>query len=253
MESHNKGCQFYVGVYDTKNDKFIPDNHGRMTWVDNAYFAPEALIDGKGRQIMWAWLLDNLKNEKAMGWSGVYGLPRSLWVGKDGTLRMRPVKELEILRCNEKKWRDVTLTDGKTKNLEGVFGDSCELQFTVTPGASAKKFGVKVLSSADGSEQTLLYYDAETNELVFDSTRSGIDGRKVVERAPLKLKSDKALNLRVFVDKSIVEIYANDRQAICRRVYPGRKDSLGVTLFVEDGKAKFKKIMAWEMMPSNPY
>jgi beta-fructofuranosidase len=57
----------------------------------------------------------------------------------------------------------------------------------------------------------------------------------------------------VFVDKSIVEIYANDRQAICRRVYPGRKDSLGVTLFVEDGKAKFKKIMAWEMMPSNPY
>jgi beta-fructofuranosidase len=251
--SHNKGCQYYVGVYDTKNDKFIPENHGRMTWVDNAYFAPEALIDGKGRQIMWAWLLDNLKNEKAMGWSGVYGLPRSLWVGKDGTLRMRPVKELEILRCNEKKWRDVTLTDGKTKNLEGVFGDSCELQFTVTPGASAKKFGVKVLSSADGSEQTLLYYDAETNELVFDSTRSGIDGRKVVERAPLKLKSDKALNLRVFVDKSIVEIYANDRQAICRRVYPGRKDSLGVTLFVEDGKAKFKKIMAWEMMPSNPY
>ena len=38
--SHNKGCQYYVGDYDTKNDRFIPDNHGRMTWVDNTYFAP---------------------------------------------------------------------------------------------------------------------------------------------------------------------------------------------------------------------
>ena len=88
---------------------------------------------------------------------------------------------------------------------------------------------------------------------VFDSTRSGIDGLKVVERAPLKLKLGEALNLRVFVDKSIVEIYANDRQAICRRVYPGKKDSLRVSLFAEDGKAKFKKIKVWEMMPSNPY
>ncbi|MHC4693755.1 MAG: LamG-like jellyroll fold domain-containing protein, partial [Planctomycetota bacterium] len=35
--SHNRGCQFYVGDYDTKNDKFIPNNHGRMTWVDNTY------------------------------------------------------------------------------------------------------------------------------------------------------------------------------------------------------------------------
>ncbi|NQT86580.1 hypothetical protein HQ560_07445, partial [bacterium] len=71
--SHNKGCQYYVGDYDTTNDKFIPDNHGRMTWVDNTYFAPEALIDGKGRQIMWAWLTDNPHGEPARGWSGVYG------------------------------------------------------------------------------------------------------------------------------------------------------------------------------------
>ena len=38
------------GDYDKKNDKSIPDNHDRMTWVDNTYFAPEALIDDKGRQ-----------------------------------------------------------------------------------------------------------------------------------------------------------------------------------------------------------
>jgi len=49
--SHNKGCQYYVGVSDTRNDKFIPESHGRMTWKDTTMFAPEALIDGKGRQL----------------------------------------------------------------------------------------------------------------------------------------------------------------------------------------------------------
>jgi beta-fructofuranosidase len=61
------------------------------------------------------------------------------------------------------------------------------------------------------------------------------------------------LRLRVFVDKPVIEVFANDRQAICRRVYPGRSDSLGVVLFAKGGKARFSSVKAWEMMPSNPY
>ena len=110
-----------------------------------------------------------------------------------------------------------------------------------------------VLTLAAGEEQTLLYYDAETKELVFDSTASGVAGRQSVERAPLALKDGEPLVLRIFIDKSVVEIYANDRQAICRRVYPQRDDSLGVVLFAAGGEVKFPKVAAWEMMPSNPY
>ena len=99
--SHNLGCQYYIGDY--KQDRFFPENHGRMTWQDNAYFAPEALVDDKGRQIMWTWMFDgrpkSVKND--IGWTGTYGLPRSLWLGEDGTLRMNPIKELEQLRLNE--------------------------------------------------------------------------------------------------------------------------------------------------------
>ncbi len=251
--SHNKGCQYYVGDYDTKNDKFIPNNHGRMTWIDNTYFAPEALIDGQGRQIMWSWLTDNPAGEEAKGWSGVYGLPRSLWLGEDGTLRMRPVKELAMLRCDEKTWNNITLADGHRKKLDGVIGDSCELQITIDPAFTAKRVGIKVRASARGEEETLLYYDAESKQLVFDSTRSGVDGRRAVERAPLRLSGGEPLTLRVFVDKSVVEVYANDRQAICRRVYPGRDDSLGTVLFATGGRAKCSSVKAWEMMPSNPY
>jgi len=248
--SHNKGCQYYVGDY--RDDRFVPDNHGRMTWVDNTYFAPEALIDGHGRQIMWAWLLDNPSGEQQRGWSGVYGLPRSLWLGDDGTLRMAPVKELETLRRHEKSWSDRALGDGESKPLEGVVGDSCELALEIMPGSTGRS-GLKVRASAGGEEETLLYYDADRRELVFDSTRSGHEGRKVVERAPLTLKPGEPLKLRVFVDRSVVEIYANDRQAIGRRVYPTRPDSLSTSLFASGGSARFRAIRAWEMMPSNPY
>ena len=55
-----------------------------MSWADNTFFAPEALIDGKGRQIMWSWLTDDphsaLADDLEDGWSGVYGLPRVLWL-----------------------------------------------------------------------------------------------------------------------------------------------------------------------------
>jgi beta-fructofuranosidase len=250
--SHNKGCQYYVGDYDTNNDRFIPTNHGRMTWVDNTYFAPEALIDHRGRQIMWAWLTDNPGGEEARGWSGVYGLPRSLWLGEDGTLRMRPVKELQMLRSAERTWRNITLSDGDMQRLDGVVGDSCELEISVD-SVTAKQIGLKVRAAPGGEEETLLYYDTKAKQLVFDSTKSGVDGRRAVERAPLELGADETLRLRVFIDKSVVEVYANDRQGICRRVYPGRNDSLGIVLFTVGGEARLSSVRAWEMMPSNPY
>ena len=248
--SHNKGCQYYVGDY--RDDHFFPDNHGRMTWVDSTYFAPEALIDGQGRQIMWAWLTDNPAGEKEAGWSGVYGLPRSLWLGDDGTLRMQPVKELEALRRHPKSWTNITLSENESKPLEGVAGDACELLLEFNP-ADAQSCGLKVRSSPGGEEETAIYYDAARQELVFDSTRSGKDGRKTVERAPFTLKPGEPLALRVFVDRSVIEVYANDRQAIGRRVYPVRPDSLGVSLYTKGGKAILKTATAWEIMPTNPF
>jgi beta-fructofuranosidase len=248
--SHNKGCQYYVGTY--RDLRFYPETHGRMSWVDNTYFAPEALIGRWGRQIMWAWLTDNPQGEKEGGWSGVYGLPRSLWLGEDGTLHMQPVQELSILRGAVRRWRAQTLKGGQSKALEGLDGLSCELQFDIEVGGAAR-CGLKVRASADGEEETLLYYDRPARELVFDSTRSGTAGRRVVERAPLALGPGEALRLRVFIDRSVVEVFANDRQAIGRRVYPRRADSQGVFLFAEGAPVRFRRIIAWDLAPANPY
>ena len=248
--SHNKGCQYYVGTY--RDLRFLPEQHGRMTWVDNTFFAPEALIDGRGRQLLWAWLLDNPQGERARGWSGVYGLPRTLWLGEDGTLRQAPVEELEQLRGERRARTAVALRDGADEPIEGVDGTSCELALEIAAD-HADRVALAVRASPEGAEETLLYYDARAGELVFDSTRSGGDGRRAIERAPFALAPGEPLRLRVFVDRSVVELFANDRQAITRRVYPTRADSTGLFLRTRGGAATVRSVEAWELAPANPY
>ena len=255
--SHNMGCQYYVGTYDRDGERFLPEVHGRMSWVDNTLFAPEALIDERGRQIMWSWLTDNpakgIEDALPDGWCGVYGLPRVLWLGDDErTLHMAPVPELERLRRNPQEFADVSVTDGSAVPLAGIDGRSCEIGVRIDPG-SAQQAGLRVRTSPDGSETTLLYYDAAARQLRFDATRSGTRGRPVLEKAPLELAPDEPLQLRVFIDKSVIEVFANDRQAITRRVYPEGDASDGVALFARGGSAACSAIRAWEMAPSNAW
>lgn len=250
--SHNLGCQYYIGSY--RNDRFFPDKHGRMTWADNAYFAPEALVDNRGRQIMWAWVFDDrpdsLKNY--YGWNGIYGLPRSLWVNKEGELGIRPVEELKNLRMNERVTKNIHLTSNTPSLLYANTSPYCELEVIIQAG-TAQQSGVSVGRSEDGREETLIYYDAAEHKLKIDASKSSLlYGRRNLESAPFVLKKGEPLTLRVFIDKGIVEVFANDRQAIARAVYPTLGGN-GIQLFSKGGDATVSYVKTWDLAPSNPY
>ncbi len=260
--SHRLGCRYYVGEW--KNEKFYPSYHARMSWADNAFFAPESLVDDRGRRIMWAWIFDAPPGPRTdYGWSGTLSLPRVLTLGKDDKLRMEPPVEIERLRYNGQSFANQHIPANSEKPLETVRGNSLELRIEADV-SQAKQFGVKVCCSPDGSEQTLVFYDAVEKKLKIDTTRSShielpktfeglIKTPKKVEGGPFELEPGERLVLRVFVDKSVVEVFANGRQAVMRRIYPSRKDSLGVVLFSRGGAAHVHSVKAWEMMPSNPY
>jgi beta-fructofuranosidase len=250
--SHRLGCRYYLG--DWKNEQFHPTFHEKMSWVDNSFFAPESLLDDKGRRIMWAWIFDGpgFKKRSNFGWSGTMSLPRVLSLGPEGLLRMDPPEEIERLRYNAKKQSNLAVTADADKRLEGISGQCLELDLAIA-APEAKQFGLKVCCSPGGEEQTLVYYDAAEKKLKVDTTRSSLRaGPKSVEAGPFELKPDEPLQLRVFVDKSVVEVFANGRQAVMRRVYPSRRDSVGVALFSKGGPARVTGLEAWDMMPSNP-
>ena len=67
------------------------------------------------------------------------------------------------------------------------------------------------------------------------------------EIGPIDLADGEALRLRVFVDRSIVEVFANDRQCLTVRVYPEREDSVGVSAFARGREARLASMDAWQM------
>jgi beta-fructofuranosidase len=137
--------------------------------------------------------------------------------------------------------------------VDGVRGDSLELLVEMD-SADASEFGIKVCVSPNGEEQTIIAYSSEQGGLSVDTRQSApSDSPKTIETAPFSLDENERLRLRIFVDKSVIEVFANDRQAVARRIYPARTDSVGVSLFAVGGSAKVHVLQAWQMSPSNPY
>jgi len=59
----------------------LPENHGRMSWVDTPTSRPRPWWSDKGRQIMWAWIFDDRPEPlwRASGWERhVRPSPRAL-------------------------------------------------------------------------------------------------------------------------------------------------------------------------------
>ncbi|MBQ7726459.1 MAG: glycoside hydrolase family 32 protein, partial [Clostridia bacterium] len=244
--SHNKGCQYFVGTLD--GETFLPEKHGRMSWKDRAYFAPEALVDDKNRQIMWVWILDNPKDDgNRFGWSGVFSFPRCLWWEK-GELHMAPVDEVERLQYNSQIFKQ----EDMKKPLSIQNGRSFRFKLRIDP-MNEKQVGVSVLVDAVRGEETRIYVDRDADTLVIDTTNSGTEGSKIKEEAPFCLHEGECLDLDIFVDRSIVEVYANDRQAVCRRVYPTEPEKATGVIPIGLDNAHVFSAQMWEMAPTNPY
>ena len=160
-------------------------------------------------------------------------------------------KEIETLRYGAVRRGPFTTQSGTDLAVDGVAGDSLELLVEIeSTGASA--YGVKVCASPDGHEETSIFYDATEKLLKVDTNRSGPkDTPRTVEAGPFELKDGERLKLRIFVDKSVVEVFANNRQAIMRRIYPAHRDSVGVRLFSSGGDARVHVLEAWNITPSN--
>jgi sucrose-6-phosphate hydrolase SacC (GH32 family) len=251
--AHNRGNRYYVGEW--KNEQLVPEVHERMSWVDNTYFAPESLEAPDGRRILWGWIFDQRSGEtkRASGWSGELSLPRVLTLGDDNRLRYQPIEELKRLRYNQQTQQNIAIAADKEVVLDKIAGNTIELELQIEP-QDAKQVGVKVCRSPDREEETLVFYDATEKTLKLDTNKSSLaEGPKKIEAAPFALKPGELLTLRVFVDRSVVEVFANDRQAALRRIYPQRPDSVGVSVFANGGAAKVRQVKAWQMAPSNPY
>jgi len=256
--SHIRGARYYIGSWD--GNQFKPESHHRMNWKGGSVFAPETLLDNSGRRILWAWVLDRKTGVS----SGTMSMPRVLTLSKDKrSLNINPPKEIEELRYNPKKEKAFTVNNGQSVMLDNVKGKSLEINITIDP-KKAKRFGLKVFSSKDGKEQTLIVVDKVKNMLQIDVGKSSLkkpdykeflmvresSGSIDIQEAPFELKNNEKVNLRIFLDKSMLEVFANGKQCITQVVYQTLADALNVEVFTEDTPIKVEQIKSWSLFPS---
>ncbi|HEV2073843.1 MAG TPA: glycoside hydrolase family 32 protein [Thermomicrobiales bacterium] len=212
----------------------------------SSFYGPQSFMDESGRRIMFGWLRE-VRSESAQrdaGWSGAMTLPRIITMGEDGALAFAVVPEVEALRGRHYRL-DVLNSD---VDLRGVPGNSLEIQarFGAHGGGPV---GLQVCCSPDGGEATTVLWDIETGILSLDTRQSSRDQEVTGELASafLGLTEGEPLSLRVFVDRSVIEVYANQHIALSGRIYPSRQDSLGVRVVGPD--ALSGDIDLYEMKP----
>ncbi|MDP1562874.1 MAG: glycoside hydrolase family 32 protein, partial [Pirellulaceae bacterium] len=238
--SHWIGSRYYLGSF--QDEKFLPESHGRMNWMcafqggdeDADVFAPESLLTPDGRRVMWAWarVKHRLKNVPIQ--SSIQCLPRELSLPADGVLRIKPLRELEQLRSEECATGPITIATDAIYPLEQINGDALELRIVFRTG-SAQKFGVQVYGDRENNHGFAIAFEPGANMLTMSETQ-----------IPFELQSSEDLELRVFLDKSIIEVFVNDRlAALAPHVYA--PENLGVSLFSKGDATHVKEVQAWKL------
>ena len=253
------GAQYFVGDFDgttfTAHEGSLkegpnwvdygPDFYATIPWNN----VPEA--DGRTLWLGWMNNWNYAQQIPTSPWRSAQTLPRSLHLRPvDGELRLaqNPVAELQQLRTRHTHLEGRPLSPGTTSLREdGIAGRTLELVAEFEPG-DAETVGLHIRAGED--EQTAIGYDADAGTVFVDRTASGLvdfhDTFAARNAAPLALRNGR-IKLRVFVDRSSVEVFANDGiRVLTHRIFPD-STSDGVSLFATGGPARLARLDAWTL------
>jgi fructan beta-fructosidase len=252
------GNQYFVGNFD--GTKFTAENpEGKTLWADwgRDFYASTSFSDipaADGRRIWLGWLgnWDYAANVPTFPWRGVQTFPRELKLRRfaDG-IRMvqEPVAELAGLRGKQVSFAGQNIVEAnRALQAKGVRGETLEIMAEIDLG-SAAEFGFKVRKGE--KEETLVGVDAKESKLFVDRTRSGNVGfsDKFAGRhaGPLSMVRGKNVKLRIFVDRSSVEVFANDGETVITDgIFPARTSD-GLEVYSQGGEARVVKMEIWNL------
>ena len=235
---------YFTGRYEA--ERFIPKSQDIL--VHGAYFyAPQVMRADDGRCIMWGWIQEGRGHNQSLaaGWNGVMSLPIHLSPLADGKLRLEPVKELEALRQEHYHFENLLITPEAGLPLD-VQGNSLEIEIEFPPNLTTEA-GLLLRASIDGQDQTRIIYEPISQQLVIHRLNPVPDVDIDNQSAPLSLAPGEPLRLRIFLDHSVLEIFANHRTCLVSRVYPSHESSHHIGLFAQNNPAVITRLDIWKL------
>jgi fructan beta-fructosidase len=255
------GGEYFVGTFDGVRFKPVQNSQ----WVDfgRDFYAPISwndIPDSDGRRIWIGWF-NNWETclVPTSPWRSSMSVPRSLSLRKVPSpeageksryvLIQRPIIELSKLRSQPLEldtrnigWPPrVTLPSGHLRRL------SFALETTLEPG-SERSVGYRIVT---GDKQYLEFgYDREGSVVYVDRRHSGnttfhpaFAGR---HEAPARVIQGK-VKLHVIVDRSTIEVFINDGEAVISDRFFPTGDEVEIEVFSGGPSAKIKACQLWPL------
>ncbi len=233
--------EYTVGVFDPDRATFTPETTGVLdpgvgshnhrgeplpAATDPRFYASNILYDPQGNCVLIGWVRGFKTNQ---GWSGCLALPRVLTLGPDGRPRQQPVPALQELRTQQLAALSQVVDD--TSQALPAQGDALEIQAKLTLHG-ATRAGLLLRAADDGSRGIAIDYDGEHLHV----------GETTIDFA-----AGPTIELQIFLDKSVLEVFVNGGEQAITQVYYGEPADQGIRLFAEGGKAAFDDVRVWQM------
>ncbi|XP_058721940.1 beta-fructofuranosidase, soluble isoenzyme I-like isoform X2 [Vicia villosa] len=221
------------------------------------YYASKTFYDQvKKRRILYGWIneTDTESDDLKKGWASLQTIPRTVLFDKKtrSNLVLWPIEEIESLRISSDEYEGVVITPGSVVPLNisqasqlDIFAEF-EIESLTSEGnisnddidcgrgalerSAFGPFGIIAIADDTLSEQTPIYFSLSNTSLGFsttffcvDETRSSkaSEVEKPIYGTKVPVFSDEKLSMRVLVDHSIIESFAQrGRRVISSRVYP---------------------------------
>ena len=220
----------YEFVAETDKIRFYSSNtHAAMDWWLNS-----------SRVVLTAWIGDNYmatnpQDTPNRKWEGMMTVPyeAKLITGNDGKpyLHLMPISELEILRGFEYyDIDDFDITPDDDNFLADIYDSTFEINLDVNllNKYNNSRFGFNVRKGENG-EYISIYYSIDQNLLVVDQTKTHV--AKYKEQVTVCPLEENQLKLKILIDKSAIEVFANDGKETIQTIYFISEENLGIEFF----------------------
>jgi beta-fructofuranosidase len=210
-----------IGTLDRAAMLFHAESEGVLD--HGAYYAPKSQLDAKGNRILWGWIQETRPQAdySAAGWAGMMSLPRRLSISGDQLL-MEPAPEITSLRTAPR-------TGSAVKRLPTP---AQEIRLALEPAAEP---------IFDRS-----FVDRQGAALLLRNSMQQSPNTISIGDTEIPLTNDLPLDLHIFFDHSVAEIFINERHAISHRYYARTpmEPALAVTL---GGPWRLTRQQAWSL------
>jgi len=205
-------------------------------------------------------------------------LPRRLSLLPDGSISQSVISGIEICRGEERKYENIVLAPNKFVEFDGVCGNAVELSLRLEL-ANSQSFTIRVLSSVDDREFTdiniyrnrgkvfrtpdkdnifshrvmstgISQLVRRNSVIAVDCTYSSVDPNFVSrppEMTEYEMGEDGITTIRIFLDRSVVEAFADERTALSVRAFPTLDSSTHIKFLSRGSESRIIDMRCWQM------